>query len=109
VRNRDLILWIAVLASPAAWFINLEANYALASLTCLWQWKAVALFVSAATFAVAVGSGLISWGQWRRLAGDGPADSRARGMAVGGAVLGSMFAVVIIAQAIPNFMLAGCQ
>jgi hypothetical protein len=30
-------------------------------------------------------------------------------MAAGGAVLGSMFAVVIIAQAIPNFMLAGCQ
>jgi hypothetical protein len=30
-------------------------------------------------------------------------------MAVGGAVLGSMFAVVIIAQAIPSLLLAGCQ
>jgi hypothetical protein len=30
-------------------------------------------------------------------------------MAAGGAVLGVMFALTIFAQAIPNFMLAGCQ
>ena len=109
MKNRDRILWIAVLASPIAWFVNLEANYALASLTCLWQWRVVVLLVSAATFAIAVGSGFISWSQWRHLAGDGPVDARARGMAAGGAVLGSMFAIVIIAQAIPNLMLPGCQ
>jgi hypothetical protein len=98
-----------VLASPAAWFINLEANYALASLSCLWQWRVVVLSVSAATFAIAAGSALVSWGQWRQSIGEGPTDTRARGMAAGGAVLGLTFAVVIFAQAIPNFMLAGCQ
>jgi hypothetical protein len=109
VKNRDLILLIVLLASPVAWFVNLEVNYALASLTCGWQWKAVVLFVSAATLAIAVASGLVSLGQWRHLTGDGPADTRARGMAAGGAALSSMFAVVIVAQAVPNFMLAGCQ
>jgi hypothetical protein len=109
VRNRDLILWIALLASPAAWFINLETNYALASWSCLSQWRVVIFLVSAATFAIAAGSGVVAWRRWRQLTGGGPADSRARGMAVGGAVLGSMFAVVIIAQAIPSLLLAGCQ
>jgi hypothetical protein len=109
LKHRDLILWTAVLASPAAWFANLETNYALASLSCLWQWRVVILSVSAATFAIALASGIVSWGQWRQSTGEGPTDTRARGMAAGGAVLGVMFALTIFAQAIPNFMLAGCQ
>ncbi len=109
LKHRDLILWTAVLASPAAWFANLETNYALASVSCLWQWRVVVLSVSAATFAIALASGMVSWAQWRHSTGEGPTDTRARGMAAGGAVLGLMFALTIFAQAIPNFMLAGCQ
>ena len=57
------------------------------------------LLVSAAALGLAVASGLLAWTQ-RNLH---------RRLAVSGAVISALFSIVIVAQAIPNLMLGGCE
>jgi hypothetical protein len=97
--KRDLVLWLTLLASPAAWFLNLNAKFALT------QWKPALFAISGATLAVAALSGSVAWREWRNT---GP-DERARSMALGGVVLSGLFFLVILAQAIPDLMLTGAE
>jgi hypothetical protein len=82
-----------------AWFASFEANFALAPLACAGHGKSILWLVSAVALSLAVASGLLAWTQRyfnRRLA-------------VSGAVISALFAIVIVAQAIPNLILGGCE
>jgi hypothetical protein len=110
----DAMLWAGILISPIVWFLNLEANFALAPLACSGGGKPVLYFVSVISLIVVAGFAGLSWVQWRSLEQESagqPAQSlpRRRAMALGGAALSSLFLIVILAQAIPNFMMAGCE
>ena len=61
--------------------------------------KASFCLVSAAAFGLAVASGLLAWTQ----------RNFQHRLAVSGAVISALFSIVIIAQAIPNLMLGGCE
>ena len=50
-------------------------------------------------FGLAVASGLLAWTQ----------RNFHKGLAVSGAVVSALFSIVIVAQAIPNVMLGGCE
>ncbi len=111
--NRDLLLWLAILAGPVMWFLDLEADFALAPWLCGWHSRFSVGLVSAAAVAVVAGFGLAAWHEWRHLR-SGPADTQAaearpRVLAIGALVLSTLFVIVIAAQAIPNMVLDGCQ
>lgn len=112
--TRDLALWTGVLAGPIVWLMSFEANFALAPWACIFQAKLALYIVSAIAFALAVASGLLAWSQWNEVGREWPdaggsVISRARIMAAGGVLLSAMFAIVIVAQAIPEIILAPCQ
>ena len=99
----NMLLWVWLLASPVVWFLNLAANYVIVSLDCSVRAK-TALYLSALSLGVTAVAAVFSWRQWRILE-----PSRRRDMALGGTALGCLFFFVILAQAIPNFVLAGCE
>lgn len=100
----DLWLWVYVLAAPLVWFASQEANFALTALGP--QGKPALYLISAAALAITALAGYLAWINWRRLSNDGNAVSR-RSLSMGAVVLSIMFLVVILAQALPNFLLKG--
>jgi hypothetical protein len=99
----DIILWLWIFVSPLVWFLNLTANYAVAAHVCASGGKAVlytVTVVSLASTAIAAG---VCGRQWQLIE-----PSRKRAMALGGVALGGLCFVVILAQAIPNVLMADC-
>jgi hypothetical protein len=93
------VLSAGLMLAPMAWFASLGANFALAPVVCGGPGKSILWIVSAAALALASASGLLALTQ----------RSFHRRLAVSGAVLSVLCAIVIVAQAIPNLMLRGCE
>ena len=108
--NRDLLLWTSILAPPAAWFFALAANFALAPLPCAGPAEFVRPGVWLTALLIAAAAGVLAM----RLKRTGPEDAqdaaaeRVRSMAISGVVLSVGFLIVIVAQALPDFILWGC-
>jgi len=96
---KQAVLGTGLVLAPMAWFASLEGNFALAPLACSAHGKSILVLISATALGLAVASGLLAWTQrtlYRRLA-------------VSGATVSALFSIVIVAQAIPNLMLGGCE
>ena len=85
--------------APVAWFASLEANFGLAPIACTGHSKSTLLFVSSAALGLALAGGLLAWTQ----------RNFQKQLALSGAVVSALFSLVIVAQAIPNLMLGGCE
>jgi hypothetical protein len=96
---KQAVLGAGLVLAPMAWFGSLEANFALASSVCAGHGKGILLLVSALALSLAVASGLLAWTQ----------RTFHQRLAASGAVISALFSIVIIAQAIPNLMLGGCE
>lgn len=96
---KKAVLGAGVLVSPLAWFISLEANFALAPLACAGHGKGPLLLVSVVCFALALASLVFAWS--RR--------SLDRRLGIAGVSVSAFCALVIAAQAIPNILLGGCE
>lgn len=112
--TRAAILWISIFAGPLAWFFDLEAGFALAPLACSGPGRIYLYAVSMASLLLVAAAGIFSLSQWRQLgpeftdnAGQQPGGSRS--LAFAGMVLSGLFILVIVAQAIPSLMMAGCE
>ena len=108
-----LPLWTGILAGPIAWAIDLEASYALVHWICATQRMDVlhaitlgALLITAAGFA-------ISWRALQQATHAATTDrgerARAAFMALLGLASSVLFAVAIIAGAVPRWILDACQ
>ena len=109
-----LLLWIGILAGPLAWAFDLMASYAVVTWVCQTRNTAVLPLITIASLAVVVGAAAISWTALMRTSGDVPTDGgrprqRARFMAVLGLASCALFALQILAGAIPHWMLDACQ
>jgi hypothetical protein len=96
---KQAVLGTGLILPPLAWFTSLEANFALAPRACGGHGKGILLVVSAAALALAVTGGLLAWRQ----------QDTHRRLALAGAAISALCALVIVAQAIPNLMLGGCE
>jgi hypothetical protein len=96
---KQALLGTSLVLAPMAWFVSLEANFALAPLACSGHGKSILFLVSAVALSLAVASGFLAWTQ-RTLH---------RRLAVSGAMISALCSIVIVAQAIPNLMLGGCE
>lgn len=114
MKSREVRLWTPILASPAVWFFTFLANYALAPLACIKEAKLILILVWLAGFIITGGAGLLALNEWRQVKvieadAHGAPSERVRTMALAGLVLSAAFLVVIVAQSLPDFILAGCQ
>ncbi len=109
-----LALWTGILAGPVAWALDLSVSYALVKWVCVSQRGAVLHAITLTALAIVCGGAVVSWIALQRTADDVPTDGgrprqRARFMAILGLSACALFALQIIAGAIPHWMLDACQ
>jgi hypothetical protein len=102
-----------VFGGPAAWAINTQANYALASWFCPDR-SYVLLLIGIVLAAIAVGSGVLSWLSQRQPAITPISRSSEAGeprhlLATVGLLCGILFALVILTQTAAGLFLSGCE
>jgi hypothetical protein len=109
-----LPLWTGILAGPIAWAFDLTASYASVKWVCHTGTNGTLPLITLASLAVVGIAAVISWKSLRRTTHDVPTDGgrprqRARFMAVLGLASCALFALQIIAGAIPHWVLDACQ
>jgi hypothetical protein len=112
--KRDLALWTGVLAGPVAWLTSFQANFALAPVACVLKGKLALYAISVVALLLTAAAGVVAWQQWTGAGKEWPGQggdttARVRIMAIGGVLLSAMFFIVILAQAIPEVILAPCE
>ena len=108
-----LPLWAGLLSGPAAWGLDLGVSYALVKWACAAQREDVLRLLSVAALMIVAGGAMLSWQAVRTARGE-PSDGgtprqRARFMGVLGLMSSALFALAIVAGAIPRWMLDACQ
>jgi hypothetical protein len=109
-----LPLWIGILAGPAAWACDLCSSYALVKWTCLSQRETVLYLITLGSLTMVACGAAVSWAALQSTAPDMPTDGgdsrqRARFMAILGLTSSALFALAIVAGAIPRWVLDACQ
>jgi hypothetical protein len=97
-------LWVAALAGPLAWTAHNLLSAALVSAACAWpQGVAVLHAITALTVAMALAGALVGAQLYVATTTDG-----ARFVGGASSLMGALFALVIMAEGIPNFLLDPC-
>jgi len=109
-----LPLWTGIFAGPIAWALDLTASYALVKWVCYTDAYGVLQLITVVSLAIVGGGAAISWTALMRTTNDVPTDGgrprqRAHFMAVLGLASSALFALQIIAGAIPHWVLDACQ
>lgn len=109
-----LPLWTGILAGPIAWAFDLTASYALVKWTCLTDREALMHLPTIASLAAVAAGAMVSWLSLLHSADAGPTDGgeprqRAHFMAIVGLTSCVLFALTIVAGAIPRWILDACQ
>ena len=107
--------WAAIVVGPLAWLVFLEAEYALVPWACdrAGGHRGVLYVVAVVMLAATLAAGALGWRQWnaagRRPADEPPPVGRAAFMALTGLGISLLFALAIVASAIPLFLLKPCD
>jgi hypothetical protein len=115
VDGRELaMLAAAFILPPLAFLLNLQMSYTLVPWACSTGREFVLHLVSIGALLLASSGGLIAWLGWQRGGRDSSEQQQSRAprdhfISVMGILMSGMFALVILAQWIPNFILSPCQ
>jgi hypothetical protein len=104
--------WAGVLLGPAAWALHLQVSYTLSAFACEDVWRITLHATFLVTLALPLAGAYIGWGNWRASRDATPGGirvDRSRFMATAGIILSLFFAIVIVAQWIPNLFLEPCR
>ncbi|MFN7138287.1 MAG: hypothetical protein ACK4UN_02990 [Limisphaerales bacterium] len=112
-RKGRWILWTGVLAGPILWFAHQQISFLLVPWVC---GPGNMLALHAATFVMlllTVGAGLMAYWSWKQVRDRGSRQeddipSRTLFMSVVGMTSSALFAIVILAQGLPNFFIDPC-
>lgn len=108
-----MLLWTGILAGPLAWAIDLEASYALVKWSCATHRSDALQLITVGALALTGAGAAVAWAAWRRTVREGGhegrREQRARFMAVLGLTSSALFAITIVAGAVPHWMLDACQ
>jgi hypothetical protein len=105
VTTTSPVLWTGLLAPPFAWAVDLLTRYALVKRSCGYHSTVALQLVSLGAFVVVVFGAFASWQAFRgsEAAGVG------RFLATFALLASALFAVAIVAGAIPQWMFDACQ
>lgn len=107
--------WFSLLAPPVAFLAQLEANFAMVRPLCARDDRLPLHLVTLGAILVCAAALLVAWRAWRSVAGPWPdyvtpaPSPRSRFMAALGMLTSGLFLVLLLAQAIPAFVLSPCQ
>jgi hypothetical protein len=109
-----LPLWTGILAGPIMFAFKLTVTYALVKWTCTTDRQGVLHLVSLVSLLVVVGAASISWLALQHTTASldtdaGTPEARARFMALFGLATSALFALAIIANAYPEWVLDACH
>jgi hypothetical protein len=113
-KGLDLGLWAGIAFGPLAWAADEQLSYALTYHACstgaVWQLH----LISVVTLLVALSGAVIAWNCLQALPQSsndegGETADRSHFMAIAGMVLSLSFSVLIVAAAIPRFVLSPCH
>jgi hypothetical protein len=107
-------LWTGVLAGPIAWAIDLLVRYSLVRWSCDTQHRFVLQIVACGALIVAAAGASAAWRGLLQTPADAPTEGgrpidRSRFMALLGLLTSLLFATVIVAAAIPLWILDACR
>ncbi len=100
--------------APFTWLCSFLANFAWAPWTCIFQVKLGLYAISGVALLIEAVLAFIAWREWqgagKEWAGDGGTSlARVRLMAIGGFFASLGFFFVVVAQSVPELMLAACE
>jgi hypothetical protein len=108
-------LWFGLLAGPIAWIIHLQTSYSLVIWVCKSGHEMALHILSLCCLLLAIGGALVAWAQFNACELTPAARSRDEGliarsrfMALMGMMNSVLFALIIIAQGIPSFIISPC-
>lgn len=112
--QQNLGLWAGLLIAPIGWFASLQINYMAVAQHCAPGGRFVLPLTTVAALILVGSGGALAWRCWRQSGRTWPTDmegapSRRRFLAVLGLFTSSLFALAVIAQAIPGLVLQPCQ
>jgi hypothetical protein len=107
-------LWAGILAGPVAWALDLTLSYSLVQWTCGGGHPIVLHVISLFAVAITAGGAFASWRALHSVPEGAPDDGsqpeqRGRFMALLGLSMSALFGLVVIAAAIPRWVLDACQ
>lgn len=107
-------LWFGILAGPMAWAAVHTIKYAAARWACAKEHLGVLHLLNAGAFVVIVAALAVSWAALQRTPHDETSDGGgpfgiARFMALLGLASSSLFIIVMLANAVPQWMLDACR
>lgn len=111
---RPAALWFGILAGPMAWATVHTVKYAAARWACAKEHLGLLQLLNVGAFVVMVAAIAVSWAALQRIPHDetsdgaGP-DGIARFMALLGLASSAFFAVIMLANAVPQWMLHACR
>jgi hypothetical protein len=103
VRPSSVALWFGALGGPIAWLIDLQIRYAVIDYVCNNGVPWLMWVVTLGALALAVVAALVGFSH------RGSDIKRVRFMALGGAGVSALFALAIIAMAVPDIFLRACD
>jgi hypothetical protein len=106
--------WIGVFGGPLVWLVFLQLNYMLAPSACLSQNKTMLGIVTVIALFGTMASAFAAWRAWHQTGAtvqteEGGVIGRSRFMALSGIGLSVLFALVVLASAIPIIFLGACD
>jgi hypothetical protein len=106
--------WIGILGGPLVWLAFLQVNYMLAPSACLSQNKTTLGIITMIALFGTLAAAFAAWRAWHQTGAtsqteEGGAIGRGRFMALSGIGLSALFAVVVLASAIPIIFLGACD
>lgn len=112
--RRNVALWVGVLMPPFAWLLALQVTYSLVTADCQRARPALLHGVLVGALVLLGVGALSAWRSWRALRGtpgtlEDAGAGRARFMAAFGLLSSGMFALLLVATAIPTFLLRPCD
>ena len=124
IRPSSTLLWISIIAGPVSFAVDMQSRFALVQWACFNHREWVLTVITLTALIAAAGAATLGWVAFTRLGGRelvtgtpveglpeaGPtAMHRARFMALCGFILGTIFALSIIANGIPHLFLRACD
>jgi hypothetical protein len=98
----DLWLWTGVVGPAVAWASDLTISYAIVKWSCGHQARTTLHMISAIALAAVIGSAIVAWNADR-------STERERFMAMLALMMAAFFSALVVATAIPGFVLDVCQ
>jgi hypothetical protein len=109
-----LRLMVGLLLPPAAWFLDLQASYALVKWACRAGDAGALLVIPLVSLAATAYGGWLAWSAFRQLRATAQEtgasmEDRSYLLAISGLTLSAIFALLIGASLIPRVVLSPCE